>query len=56
MTNYSTGDDFAPRDFPEGTDCPAAMPGGLPLCVLSNDHGGQHVAADAELRVVAVWS
>jgi hypothetical protein len=55
MTTYRIGDNFDPRDFPEGPDCTATGPGGLPFCVLSKDHSGQHVAADAELRVVGVW-
>ncbi len=56
MTPYSAGDNFNPNDFPEGDDCPGAMRGGLPLCNLAKDHGGQHVAVDMDLRVVAVWS
>lgn len=56
MTNYKQGDAFQIEDLNTGVDeCPAVMAGGLPFCNLARDHGGQHVAADAELRVVAVW-
>ena len=56
MTNYTQGDAFKTEDLYTGDDdCPAAAPGGLPFCNLQKGHSGEHVAADAELRVVAVW-
>lgn len=56
MTDYKAGDVFNVEDLhTEGPDCPGEIRGGGAFCVLSLGHSGQHVAADASLRVVAVW-
>lgn len=56
MTTYKTGDPFDIQDLNTGDDdCPSAAPGGLPFCNLTKDHEGQHVAADLDMKVVAVW-
>ena len=59
MTNYQAGDAFAMEDLnTSDADCTAQTSGiGYDeFCNLRPGHEGKHVAANADLVVVATWN